>query len=306
MTMIIIVIILIRPPCCTRLSRQQCLWSTIAYTRTYTRLMRRSKRKTINCLKLVIRTPHVDVLYVCHMGINQLIDGSMTHCERREGTKKREVYDDDEWSMSMLVHWLSFSLALSRFTRKFIHRKIKRFSSIDLSLNRRLVSNSHFALSLSALAISIASQYPTKGYILDRHTQIALRGDRPLAILQFVHQSNINIYPWMISQVYQYVPSRRRRRWVYREKIMILICREYNHARFCVAIVFIEKKQCDLTTHSQNDLVQSKLFCADKQNVNTWRERAKRDDQGFEETNPYRELSDGVGKSSLIRISVVF
>ena len=63
---------------------------------------------------------------------------------------------------------LSLSITLQVF---FIHlTEIKRFSSIDLSLNHRLVSNSHFSLSVFRLRLNIQ----LKG-ILDRDTNSLVR-----------------------------------------------------------------------------------------------------------------------------------
>jgi hypothetical protein len=39
------------------------------------------EEKTINSLKLLIRTPHANVWYVCHMHISNMIDRSITSCD---------------------------------------------------------------------------------------------------------------------------------------------------------------------------------------------------------------------------------
>ncbi len=39
--------------------------------------IRSNRKKTINALKLLIRTPNANVLYVCHMRISNMIDHSI-------------------------------------------------------------------------------------------------------------------------------------------------------------------------------------------------------------------------------------
>lgn len=70
--------------------------------------IRSNRKKTINSLKL-IRTPNANVLYVCHMHISSMIDHSITSCDR-----EKKFYDDDEWSMSILIHLPSLSLSFSQ------------------------------------------------------------------------------------------------------------------------------------------------------------------------------------------------
>jgi hypothetical protein len=91
---------------------------------------------------------------VCHMHIND---------------RANEVYDD-EWSMS-------------------IQREIKHFSSIDLSLNHRLVSYSYIFFSLFQLRLDIL----LKG-IVDRHINSLAK-----ATDQWLFKSS------MILQAYKYI-----------------------------------------------------------------------------------------------------
>lgn len=155
---------------CALLSRQSyCLWSVrlicvhCAPIRSSNRERERVRRKkTINSLKLHTGTANANVLLsVCHMDINNMIDHSfqwdaMYVCvfEKRKFLWWWWVINVDFDSLSLEdFHW-------SRRDQTFF------FSTIDyLSLNRRLVSNSHFSLSVFRLRLNIQLKS-----ILNRHT----------------------------------------------------------------------------------------------------------------------------------------
>jgi hypothetical protein len=114
-------------------------------------------KKTINSRKLLIRTPHADVLYVCHMRIRNMIDHSITQCDQ-----EKRFYDDDEWSMSILIHLPSLSFSQLEF---YSSRRDQTFFIYWFVLK----SSSRLKFTLLSLSFSIASQYPTKGYTSYTH-----------------------------------------------------------------------------------------------------------------------------------------